>query len=181
MLLVVIHKEFPQARVYVEMKATDGSDHAALIDELARTIHSARSSPHQVSILSFDPALCAAAKRALPHFAVLLIAQAATPEAAVQVAGHARRLGLDGVDLAADLRVVTAEVVCRAHRLGLFVATWVGRAPATNDTYLVWRALAERGVDMFTSNLPRGWRLWPLRARAVDQGRRLRAGVLGPT
>jgi len=67
---------------------------------------------------------------------------------------------LDGIDLNAEPRVVTAELAQWLHARAKRLAVWVWKAPASNDVPAVWEHMAKCGVDDFTSNLPVGMKAW---------------------
>ena len=108
----------------------------------------------QLTWISSSRAVACEVKRRMPEHKSLLIKHAYTPEAAWQAARDCVEYGLDGVDLEADLAIVTEELVAWLHERGKLVAVWVFRAPATNDTPEHWAAMRAAGVDYFTSNLP---------------------------
>ena len=114
----------------------------------------------QLTWISSSRAVACEVKRRMPEHKSLLIKHAYTPEAAWQAARDCVEYGLDGVDLEADLAIVTEELVAWLHERGKLVAVWVFRAPATNDTPEHWAAMRAAGVDYFTSNLPAELEAW---------------------
>ena len=78
------------------------------------------------------------------------------------------RSGLDGIDLNANPSVLSAELVEWLHARRKVVAVWVWKAPASNDDPAVWQAMARRGVDFFTSNLPNEVHEWRRGAVSVS-------------
>ena len=75
--------------------------------------------------------------------------------------------GLDGIDLIASELVVTPDLVAWMHGHGKIVAVWVWRAPAQNDNPHMWAAMANIGVDVFTTNVPHALEQWLAEATDV--------------
>ena len=99
-------------------------------------------------------------KRRMPEYEALLIGKVYSREQATDLARKCVDAGLDGIDVNADAGTVSAELVEWMHARNKKVGVWVWRAPAPNDNPDVWAAMADVGVDVFTSNLPPGALEW---------------------
>mmetsp|Transcript_16165 Transcript_16165/g.43529 ORF Transcript_16165/g.43529 Transcript_16165/m.43529 type:complete len:358 (+) Transcript_16165:48-1121(+) len=155
--------QYPTALSFAELKA--GAS-LALVREGERVVSAVGARPNQLVFISFDLAVCEEAKKLAPAHDVLLVAKCLTEREAHDVVQRAADRALSGVDLNADPRVVTTSVVAAAHRRGLLVAVWVGKAPAANDVPVVWEYMSKVGVDFLTTNMPRALTPW----RRASQG-----------
>jgi len=116
--------------------------------------------PDQLTWISFSAAMMVEMKRRMPEFTCLLISMANTSDEAWEVARECVDGGLDGIDLIASEQVVTPDLVAWMHGHGKIVAVWVWRAPAKNDNPRMWAAMADMGVDVFTTNVPPALEQW---------------------
>ena len=96
----------------------------------------------------------------MPQYDALLIGKAFSPEQAWALARACVEHNLDGIDVNADVDNVSAELATWMHAREKKVAVWVWRSPAVNDNPTVWAAMADAGVDAFTSNLPPEAHAW---------------------
>lgn len=148
-----------------ELKAGSSS---ALVEEVVRVAREAATPPRQLTFISFNAEVCATLKRKLPSHDVLLLGFCLNQASALELLGRAEQLGLDGIDIFANPRSVTPELVHAAHEKNMLVAVWVSQSPAPNDIPSVWAAMHASGVDMFTSNLPPKIWDWAERAGACE-------------
>lgn len=121
--------------------------------------------PGSLTWISFSLDLCIEMKRRMADYSVLLIGFAKTSHDAWKLARICVESGLDGIDVQADRRVVSAELCTWLHERGKMIAVWAWRAPAKNDRPALWEWMADAGVDVFTSNLPPSIGLWTTEQR----------------
>jgi len=124
---------------------------------LQRVAQRAHIKPSNIHWIGFDLETMVQVKEIFPKQTVLHIAEpwlCSTPEDSEKLIRQAKDRGLDGVDFPADRDAVTSELVSLAHCLGLVVAVWVSEQIPGCDTPECWTAMTERGVDIFTSDLP---------------------------
>ena len=104
--------------------------------------------------ISFDLEILLDVKQ-LTQRPAFLVVQVHTASDAMDAAKIVIESNLDGLDLNADLTVVTPILVDFLHSRNKQIAVWVSAGPnASNDTLEIRRVMANRGVDFFTSNLP---------------------------
>lgn len=137
-------------RVFLEIKV--GPE---IVVEAARIFKASKRPAQEMAIISFNPDTCAAAKKALPECQVYFLSSfkqdkatgVFSPSVAELVKG-ARAAGLDGLDLNANLEVLTPAAVRQIREAGLKFYTW------TVDDPEVARSLVKLGVDGITTNRP---------------------------
>ena len=141
----------PGKRVFVEIKSGPEA-----VTALQRCIADARQNQgllaSQIAIISFDLAVAAAAKVALPAHEVCWIADAGAdaPRSTVgEIAQEARAAGLDGIDVASGWHL-DAKTVQQIQSGGFKLYVW------TVDDARLARRLVQAGVDGLTTNRP-GW------------------------
>lgn len=156
---------------FAEIKSEGGIIYSSTFDPqltagAALVVNAAAVPASQLTWISFSLGALLEMKRLTPSHACLLIQMVGSSEEAWKVAEVAVKHGLDGIDLNADPRVITPELVAWLHERGKTVAVWVFRAPASNDNPAVWEHMTRCGVDYFTSNLPSAVHAWrpPLQA-----------------
>lgn len=103
--------------------------------------------PEHLTWISFSLPLCQEMKRRMPTYNVLLIGFATSSRDTWRLARAAVDAGLDGIDVQAERRVVSAELCTWMHERGKTVAVWVWRAPASNDHEDMWQFMADVGVE----------------------------------
>lgn len=138
----------------------DGSADPRLPGAAEAAVRASGVGPHVLSWITFSLPLAVEMKRRMPEHASLLLGHATTSEQAWSLARACVQEELDGLNLNADVKVVTAELAdyLRAH--GKQLSVWVWKAPAENDRKEVWEAMQQAGVHTFTSNLPPGAVSW---------------------
>lgn len=140
----------PGKRVFLEIKV--GPE---IVGEVARIFKASKRSAKEMAVISFNPETCVAAKKALPACQVYFLSSfkqdkatgVFTPPVAELVQG-ARAAGLDGLDLNANLEVLTPAAARQIREAGLKFYTW------TVDDAEVARKLVQLGVDGITTNRP---------------------------
>lgn len=140
----------PGKRVFLEIKV--GPE---IVGEVVRVFGLSKRSASEMAIISFNPETCVAAKKALPECQVYFLSSfkqdkatgVFAPTVAELVQG-AVAAGLDGLDLNANLDVLTPKAVGQIREAGLKFYTW------TVDDAEVARRLVELGVDGITTNRP---------------------------
>ena len=157
---------------------------AKLIESAARAVRESAVAADRLTWISFSLGALLEVKRRLRHHQALLIAHVRSETEAWRVAKTAHAANLDGIDLNADPKLVTRELVDWMHARNRLVAVWVYRArgsneikpvweatsqdgveaPVSNDIEPVWEAMSQHGVDYFTSNLPPEVHTWRLRS-----------------
>lgn len=141
-----------------ELKTTgpfvDSKFDPRLASAAAAAARAAAVRPEQLLWITFALELALQVKRESPQHAVLLLAFCVTRSAAWRIVRTCVEHDLDGVNLYADPYVITHELVSWLRGRGKKVGAWVLQHPAHNDTPAVYEALADAGVDFFTSNLP---------------------------
>lgn len=146
------------AHCFAELKADEcegASTFAAQLPAAAEAAVSAAAiPPERLTWISFSAGLLGEMKERTPQHDALLVAHVESLAESWDAARLCVEAGLDGVDLTADPACLSAEMVEWLHARGKRVAVWVFRAPADNDNQTVWAAMAELGIDAFTSNLP---------------------------
>jgi hypothetical protein len=125
----------------------------------AACVRASGASAAQVAVISFDATALAAAQAEFQQegYPCVLLALQTSEAGALAVVEVAARRGLDGVDLRADLSCVTARVVAASAAAGLAagVWVWVDRALGPEcDGAGAWAEFQQRGVALFTSDLP---------------------------
>lgn len=162
---------------FAEIKA-NGHTSSATFDErltaaAAASVAEAAVPPERLTWISFSLGALLDIKRRLPSHRALLVAYVGSDAEAWRIARLAVRSGVDGLDLNAHPEVLSKELVDWLHEREKLVAVWVWKAPGSNDHAAVWQAMAQRGVDYFTSNLPPEVHEWRRRAGVA-------MGVAGP-
>ncbi|MCX8139057.1 MAG: glycerophosphodiester phosphodiesterase [Thermogemmata sp.] len=138
-------------RAFIEIKC--GPE---ILPELGRVLKASGLKPAQTVIISFSEEVIAAVKKQYPErpaywIAVLTPRQnKGQPRKVEEVIAIAQRLGADGVDLSAEVRVLTAEYARAIREAGLFLSVWT-----VNDVELA-RAMIRAGVQSITTDRP-GW------------------------
>jgi glycerophosphoryl diester phosphodiesterase len=142
---------YPDRISFAELKA---GANAAMVAEAVRVVRTTGAGPAAVVFISFDEAVCAGLKQLAREYRVLLLAFCASERAARRCLERACELGLDGINISASPATATPALARDVHARGLWLATWVFRAPAANDTEAVWRCMHRGDVDFLTTNLP---------------------------
>ena len=143
----------PRRRLFIEVKV--GPDATG---PLAAAIESARRSPEQTAVISFNLETCRAVKTRLPRLKVYHLSGFKRDETSGFVTPtvdalirDAKAAGLDGLDLAFQ-GPIDATFVKRVHDAGLEVYVWTVDDPA------VARRMIMAGVDGITTNRARWMR-----------------------
>jgi len=151
-------KEFRTAHCYAELKPTSTGLHATYDPRLPSASEAAvlaeGVAPEQLTWISKSLPLAVEMKRRMPSYQSLVIGEAQSVEQVWELARACVDSGLDGIDLNADSRFVTADLVEWLRERAKQVSVWVQAAPAKSDHALEWQAMADAGVHTFTSNLP---------------------------
>jgi glycerophosphoryl diester phosphodiesterase len=164
----------PGAATLVELK---GGDQAMVEPAVAAATAALAGGLAAESVwwISFDLALVAAMKRALPQTSAWHVVHVRPEDGearCLELLAAAKAAGVDGVDFAALPEVVTPAVFEAAQQAGLGVGVWVSSGLAKNrevplDTAANCELFAERGAVFFTSDLPEEvWGWWD---RTVQQ------------
>eukprot|EP01045_Picozoa_sp_COSAG04_P017506 COSAG04_NODE_1552_length_6377_cov_253.592959_2_plen_306_part_00 len=164
----------PGAATLVELK---GGDQAMVEPAVAAATAAIAAGLAAESVwwISFDLALVAAMKRALPQTSAWHVVHVRPEDGearCLELLTAAKAAGVDGVDFAALPDVVTPAVFEAAQQAGLGVGVWVSSGLAKNrgvplDTAANCELFAERGAVFFTSDLPEEvWGWWD---RTVQQ------------
>mmetsp|Transcript_43577 Transcript_43577/g.88113 ORF Transcript_43577/g.88113 Transcript_43577/m.88113 type:complete len:288 (+) Transcript_43577:3-866(+) len=128
---------------------------------VARDVAASSCGPEEVTLIGFDLAPMVAAKALLPTFNTLWVYHQKSEEAALDAIEKAAAVGMNGIDLCADVETVTERVVRAAKERDLEVVVWIWAAGLPeSDVPSVWSCLQSRGVDVFTSDCPpalEGW------------------------
>jgi len=142
---------------FVELKGHNSDS----IKRLAALTRANALGPGQLVFIGFDISLMSTIKAAAPEYSCYGIANIQPcgirwldKWRALAFARRCKEAGLDGIDLHADPRIVTPELVADLRSRGLKCAVWVKRAPSVLDMPEVWKAMEDAGVEIFTSNCP---------------------------
>lgn len=164
MLAALLARDPPRLS-FAELKS--GSDELMVAEALS-VCRKMGAGAAEVVFISFGAEVCAKLKKAAPEYRVLLLGACEREGDTLRLLQRAVSLGLDGIDVAARPGALTPAIVRAAHAAGLLVATWVSRAPASNDREAVWEYSSRANVDFFTTNLPPAACAWAYRRRAAD-------------
>lgn len=142
-------------RAFIEVKC--GPE---ILPELERVLKASGLRPEQTVVISFSEEVVAAVKKRRPELPAYWVATLRTrgkngaangqPRRVEDIIATAQRLKADGVDLSADLEVLSAEYAARIRQAGLFLSVWT-----VNDAEQA-RQLIRRGVQSITTDRP-GW------------------------
>jgi len=146
--------------IYVEVKGNDPSWVPYVKAELER---SAKANAGNVLFISFGDQVCAELKRQLPAYRVYWLTSCTkkgpdgkrTVHAASEVLAKLREIGVDGVDISYDQRIVDAAYVRQFHDAGFAFHVWTVDDPArakaafasgaetvtTNRAKFIWESL----------------------------------------
>lgn len=134
-------------RVYIEVKSgLEG------LPELTRVFGAAGLRPDRTPVISFSPAVVAAAKAALPDVKVYWVVEVTSESrtwTATELIETARAIGADGLDLSAG-PAITPAFVAQVAAAGLPVYVWTVNDPVEA------RRLGAAGVRGITTDRP-GW------------------------
>jgi glycerophosphoryl diester phosphodiesterase len=136
----------PGKRVFIEVKC--GPE---IVPELDRVLKAAKLKPEQTPVISFNPAVIAAVKKARPDVPAywLVSLTAKKPPAAAQLVARAKEIHADGLDVSPA--AVLDETFTRTVKdAGLKVYVWTVNDPA------VAKRMVGLGVDGITTDRP-GW------------------------
>lgn len=160
-----IAQHYPSKICFAELK--NASDYTVMAKDIAQAVIDAGVTTTQLVFISFNSQMLVATKRSLPSYNALLLQACVTESAALGALETAQAMGLDGINLLADPRVVTKALAEEAHGRGLLLAAWCLAHPGANDVEFVWSAMHANGVDMLTSNLATELLAWATRTNAA--------------
>jgi glycerophosphoryl diester phosphodiesterase len=136
-------------RVFVEVKC--GPE---IVPELDRVLKASKLKPEQTPVISFNADVVAAVKTARPDLKAYWIVthspKKAKPRTAEELIKRAKEIHADGLDLSADVKVLTREFGAKVKKAGLALYVWT-----VNDLDLA-RRMIDAGAEAITTDRP-GW------------------------
>lgn len=129
---------------YIELKP---GDHA-LVPAVAAILAKSGIPAEQLVIISFDKEMISLSKEQMPQYRALWLASIGhlTDTSAAAVIEQLNAIHADGIDLAVNEYLITADFVRALHEAGKIVAVWTVDQPGQA------KRMIEAGVDAITSN-----------------------------
>jgi glycerophosphoryl diester phosphodiesterase len=165
----------PGAAALVELKGGDQAMVEPAVAAAKVALKEGGLAAESIWWISFDLALVAAMKKALPQTSAWHVAHVTAEQGeakCLELIAAAQQAGIDGVDFAALPDVITPAVFEAAETAGVGVGVWVssglGKANGPVDTAANCELFSERGAVFFTSDLPADvWAWWDAQGAAA--------------